>query len=86
MVFNILNQLIFLEVTKILINYKKNDIIKTRYCYNNAIFLLRIDYTEIENIDYWLDIFLDKNFGINGENLILTTDDEKYNYLNLYSM
>jgi hypothetical protein len=63
-----------------------HDNIKTKYCYNNAIFLLRIAYTEINNIGYWLDKFLDENFGIKGENLILVTDEEKYKYLDLYNM
>jgi hypothetical protein len=69
-------------------NFEKtrhNDCIKTKYCYNNGIFLLRIDNTQINNIEYWLDLFLDENFGINGENLILVTDEEKYSYLELDS-
>lgn len=63
-----------------------HDNIKTNYCNNNNIFLLRIDYTEIKNIDYWLDKFLNENFGINGESLILLTNEEKYEYLDLLNL
>lgn len=60
-----------------------NDLIKTNYCYNNGIFMLRIDYTYIKKIDNILKKIIFENYLIrNDTNLILVTDINKYQYLN----
>lgn len=42
-----------------LVSRQKNDNIKTKYCSDNDIKLLRIDYTELKNINEILEFVID---------------------------
>lgn len=67
---------------------RENDIIKTRYCYNNGIHLFRIDYTQLKIVDEWLNYFLNELTSDQEDyNIVMTTDNvidktDKYYYLN----
>jgi len=65
---------------KAFVDCRQHDIMKTAYCYENSIYLLRIDYTQIKNIPSILDVYLEAPSVCR----IMVTSLEKYDFIEEY--
>lgn len=60
---------------------QQNDIIKTLYCFNNKITLIRIDYTYLKNKNEFDQILIDCILKFNGKYHNMIFCGERYQYL-----